>query len=169
MSLDRELEDVREFHQRFDQLDPTAISHLTRRKLAERANFMLEELREFAESAGLTFQGGKFTFLASDADDQSMAGMADALIDLVYVAKGTAAMMGLGAAWVELWDDVQRANMAKVKGPTHRAMGYGADIAKPEGWRPPQTDAILIRNGYRRESFSAIVDRLCLDDAEAPR
>jgi predicted HAD superfamily Cof-like phosphohydrolase len=176
MPRDMELEDVRQFHQKFDQLDPSAIAHLTKRKLAERANFMLEELIEFAHDAGLVLkmpeEDGDLAFVAS-ASDQDMVGQADALVDLCYVLKGTAAMMGLGAAWVDLWDDVQRANMEKVKGPTHRQMGYGADVCKPPGWSGPWTAGILAEHGYRRAAFcddgGRVADAWCLDDEGAPR
>jgi predicted HAD superfamily Cof-like phosphohydrolase len=147
-----EIEDVRAFHQKFGQLDPGRITHLTKRKLAERINFMLEELTEFAHGCGLLLYSESVD-PDGPYEDQDMAEQADALIDLVYVLKGTAAMMGLGPAWPDLWDDVQRANMAKVKGPTHRNMGFGSDIAKPPGWEPPQTEAILLRHGYDRTAF----------------
>lgn len=172
MMTDRELEEIRSFHQKFDQLDPNRIVHLTKRKLAERINFMLEELTEFAHGCGLLLYADKVDLDGPD-EDQSMEAQADALVDLCYVLKGTAAMMGLGPAWVELWDDVQRANMAKVKGPTHRNMGHGADICKPEGWVGPKTAEILIRHGYAGEEFEdedgMIDDAKCLDDESAKK
>lgn len=93
----------------------------------ERIEFMQEELDEFKEA-----------FMAED-----IAKMADALIDLVYVVKGTAIEMGL--PWAHLFDDVHRANMSKVPGPTHR--GHKIDLMKPEGWVGPQTEAILMQYG----------------------
>jgi predicted HAD superfamily Cof-like phosphohydrolase len=166
--MSKDYDDVRAFHCRFGQLDPGRPVHLTRRKLRERANFMLEELDEFATGAGLERVDDGYIF--SDWRDQDLAGQADALVDLVYVALGTAAMLGL--PWDALWADVQRANMAKVKGPTHRAMGYGADIAKPEGWVGPRTVEILTAAGYSRALFERegrVNDARCHDDPEAPR
>lgn len=176
--VEYELEQVRLFHQKFGQLDPQRISHLTKRKLAERINFMLEELTEFAEACGLsTFNTttGEIVFSARECNgkDQDMEQQADALVDLCYVLKGTAAMMGLGPAWPDLWDDVQRANMAKVKGPTHREMEFGADICKPEGWTGPRTSQILGRYGYDRMAFEGdddlVDDTKCLDDESAKK
>lgn len=173
-----EIDDVRAFHRKFDQLDPPKVTHLTKRKLLERANFMLEELIEFAEASGLYLENGSLLNARFEIDeddpDQDLAQQADALVDLCYVLKGTAAMLGLGAAWPDLWDDVQRANMAKTKGPTHRNMGHGADICKPEGWAGPRTGEILEYHGYRREDFTGwtsqrVDDSLCLDDEGAPR
>lgn len=102
--------------------------HLTERKLRERHNFMAEELNEFRDAALV----------------QDLEGLADALVDLVYVAKGTANLMGL--PWEELWADVHRANMEKVRGIGSR--GNLVDCIKPPGWNPPNTKAILEAAGY---------------------
>ena len=120
-----EMEDVRAFYEKFQQpmsITPTT-NLVTPTRIAERAAFMQEELNEFNQGA-----------VTND-----LAAMADALIDLVYVAKGTAIEMGL--PWEELWQDVQRANMAKVIGTTHR--GIKIDVAKPPGWVGPHTEEIL--------------------------
>lgn len=128
---DAELEDVRDFQLKFAQLVYWNPGFLTKRKRDERGRFMQEELKEFLDAATL--------------EDQ-----ADALVDLVYVAKGTAVMMGL--PWPQLWDDVQRANMAKMRGVTHR--GNKVDVMKPPGWVPPDGARILALAGW--------------DDAETP-
>lgn len=158
--MEKECEDVQAFHRKFDQLDPGRPVNLTKRKLAERFNFMLEELLEGAGAAGLALnipirEPDELKFVADDAE-QEIELQADALVDLVYVAKGTAVMMGL--PWQELWDDVQDKNMQKVRGPTHRKMGFGADICKPPGWKPPETGAILRAAGYRRAEFISLDD-----------
>ena len=57
-------------------------------------------------------------------------------------------MMGL--PWQELWDDVQRANMAKERGTTKR--GNVVDVMKPAGWQPPKTQEILVSHGYDPET-----------------
>jgi predicted HAD superfamily Cof-like phosphohydrolase len=152
--MDREFKDVRDFHLKFNQIAADQPGHLTRRKLAERANFLLEELREFAQGAGLillyNLETGLVSFVVDEHGSQDLALQADSLIDLVYVAKGTAVMLGL--PWQPLWDDVQRANMAKTLGLTHR--GYLMDVKKPEGWQPPNTSEILYLAGYREADFS---------------
>ena len=68
--------------------------------MQRRVDFLYEEMGELLESC----------------DNGFVPGIADALVDIVYVAIGTAVMMGL--PWNELWRDVQRANMAKVPGAT---------------------------------------------------
>ena len=87
----------------------------------------LECLREERHELEPAFEQGDF------------AGAADALVDLVVFAKGTAVLMGL--PWAALFDDVMRANMAKVRGVGHR--GHAVDLVKPLGWQGPKTHEIL--------------------------
>lgn len=150
MDQDKELSDVRAFHHKFDILNngktPTM---LTKRKLQERIECMQEELDEFKAAV----------------ESQDFPEQADALIDLVYFAKGTAVMMGL--PWEELWDDVQRANMAKVRGVGKR--GHAVDMVKPEGWRKPDGALILKAHGFNRDTFSTdgVLDETkCSDDPQ---
>jgi len=122
-----EFEDVKAFYEKFGQPTREGPGIMTRSRTAERINFMQEELNEFKVGAM----------------KQDVPEMADALIDLVYVAKGTAIEMGL--PWEALWQDVQRANMAKVPGMTSRGIVY--DVKKPDGWEPPMTEEILKEYG----------------------
>ena len=91
-----------------------------------RAGFLCEEVAEYLESV--------------IRDD--LPGIADALVDVNYVALGTAHFYGL--PYDELFDEVQRANMDKVRGATG-ARGHALDVRKPEGWRPPDIEGILTR------------------------
>ena len=134
-------DDVKSFHQKFGLLVSEQPTHLTRRKLRERVECLQEELEEFMLAV----------------DSQSLPEQADALIDLVYFALGTAVMMGL--PWDELWADVQRANMSKVRGETKR--GHKVDVTKPVGWVAPQGHGILARHGY--QGYDG--EEYCLDDA----
>lgn len=100
-----------------------------------RRKFLHEELEEFEE--GMAEQ------------DHEM--MADALVDLVYVAMGTAHL--LGYPWEALWADVQRANMSKVraaKDGSDSVRGSSFDVVKPPGWKPPYTHRILTYFGFHR-------------------
>jgi predicted HAD superfamily Cof-like phosphohydrolase len=126
---DREFLDVRRLYRRFGFLENATPTPLTDAEVDARVVMMREELDEFVVAAL----------------GRNLPAMADALVDLVVFAKGTASMMGL--PWRALWDDVQRANLAKVRGPTKR--GLPDDIAKPPGWVGPQTAAILIRHGWK--------------------
>jgi len=94
--------------------------------MMKRYNHMFEELSEFSHSNNM-----------SDLD-----GCVDALIDLVYVALGTASMMGLSEDhWEDCFERVHLANMEK------RAVqdkdGHKFGVEKPEGWEPPNFKGIL--------------------------
>ena len=127
-----EYHDVKVFHQKFGQLVGAIPRVLSVRKAEERFRFMQEELDEYLEGVA----------------EGDLAKQADSLVDLVYVAKGTAVMQGL--PWRELWDDVHEANMRKVPGKTHR--GNLVDVCKPIGWVGPITSEILERRGYTSAS-----------------
>ena len=128
MIQDQECENVREFHQKFGFIEHRSPGPISKRLALDRVACMAEEVKEFADAA----EAGDF------------AKMADALVDLVYFAKGTAIQMGL--PWAALWADVQRANMAKVRGVGKR--GQIEDVIKPPGWLEPQTDIILAAHGF---------------------
>lgn len=99
-----------------------------------RRKFMQEELDEYVEGMR----------------EGDQAKMADALVDLVYVAMGTGHLQGF--PWESLWREVQRANMRKVRADgaddvrSHR--GHVLDVVKPEGWQPPDIEGVLRRHGW---------------------
>lgn len=68
---------------------------------------------------------------------QLLADVADGIVDLMYVAIGTASALGIGLT--EVWDEVQRANMEKTTGPVRD----DGKRLKPEGWTPPQVERII--------------------------
>jgi predicted HAD superfamily Cof-like phosphohydrolase len=138
-----EIYDVLRFHDRFNIPVPDFPTQLTKQRLAERANFMLEELREFAAAAGLSYDLRLQTF-TEGGYTQDIVAQADALVDLVYVAMGTALQLGL--PWNELWADVHAANMTKMRGSSDRAY---IDVIKPPGWEGPHTAEILKDNGWK--------------------
>lgn len=159
--------DVKAFHQKFGLMVGDVPRHLTKRKLGERIQFLKEELDEFAEASGYSLTKSNGTYELDTGFEQDLAAQADALIDLVYVAIGTAVQLGL--PWQCLWDDVQRANMSKVRGETKR--GHKVDVTKPEGWVGPRTSEILISHGYDRRAYTYgtlpeedIDEELCHDD-----
>ena len=171
---DEECLAVAVFNRRFGQIVNHGPVHLTKRKLAERANFMLEELLEFASASGLRLterlrfnDAGtekSHAFVIDERVDQDLPVQADSLVDLVYVAKGTAVMCGL--PWRELFCEVQRANMEKVPGVTKR--WNLMDVTKPAGWRPPSIEAILEEAGYDRSAWLSpdgyVSEMLAFDD-----
>lgn len=96
--------------------------------MLHRLNFLREECMEMSEAYV----------------DGRTADVFDALIDLVYVALGTADMMGL--PWEEGWARVHAANMAKKPGVKEGRSG-GPDAVKPADWRAPDlTDLVGIES-----------------------
>lgn len=140
-----EIQDVKDFNEKFRLPLYEVPGHLTKWRLQERIAFMTEELEEFKAAA----------------DIQDLAGQADALIDLVYVAKGTAIMLGL--PWEDLWQDVQRANMSKELRDANHGIAHKLGVYKPEGWLGPLTNEVLRLRGYDRnewlhEDFDNLID-----------
>ena len=113
-------DDVGVFHTQVLNQPPRYPQLLSPGQVLARRLFMQEELNEFLECASV--------------DD--MVGTADALADLVYVALGTAYLMGL--PFDSIWAAVQKANMAKVPGMTKRSMAN--DAMKPDGWVGPEAE-----------------------------
>ena len=66
-----------------------------------------------------------------------LAEIADGVADLIYVAVGTT--LALGIDLDEVWEEVQRTNMAKTTGPVRE----DGKRLKPEGWQPPQIERII--------------------------
>lgn len=115
-------EDVFNFHQKFRVPMANQPSLLDQAAQTFRVNFLKEELQEFE-----TAYAGR-----------DIAGCGDALIDLVYIAMGTAHMMGL--PWQEMWDRVQEANMSKQLAKpdgSDSKRGNPLDVIKPPGWVGP--------------------------------
>jgi len=145
-----ESDDVLEFQIQMGHYHTIGVSHLTKRKLLERLACMQEELDEF-----------KAAVEAQDLPEQ-----VDALIDLVYFAKGTANMLGVtGNLWHGCWSLVHEANMRKVPGQTKR--GILEDAAKPEGWMAPDVGFKLRQFGYVKSFFTDqngnVLEELCHD------
>ena len=97
--------------------------------LSFRLKFMAEELLEYEQACAAG----------------NIAEAADALVDLVYVALGTAHMMHV--PFDECWSEVQRANMQKVRAngsddPLSKRK-HQLDVVKPDGWKPPDLHSII--------------------------
>lgn len=129
-------DDVLEFSQKFNLPLPTTPALLPMDVALYREHFLREEVAEFKQAC-----------LELD-----LPKAADALVDVVYVAMGTATLMGL--PWQSLWDEVQRANLSKER--TRSVMdsllrtgrGHVLDIVKPIGWVPPDIRKVLVAAGW---------------------
>ena len=120
-----------------------------------RLDFLLEEVNELAEATGFELglnTKGKIGYIHSSTNCELDKAL-DALIDITYVALGTADMMGFGShvplecmskwssIWWESWNRVHTANMAKERGKTSR--GHDIDLIKPAGWKKPEFGDLL--------------------------
>ncbi len=113
--------DVKEFHKKFG----VPIGDSPR---------LLDEVRNVLRH-DLEFEELMETYLAGVDDD--ITGIADGVIDSIYVNLGRLVEMGIDPA--PLWDAVHAANMAK-DGGGQRADGK---ILKPEGWQAPDIRGLL--------------------------
>lgn len=128
-----------------------------------RIKFMLEELKEYASACGYDL----WWSLVHDALDgrQDLPIAADSLVDLVYVALGTAQLHQL--PWPKLFAEVQKANMSKERckidhkfeggelcqvcgAPKveHSLRGSSLDVIKPKSWTPPRITEVLLKAGW---------------------
>lgn len=123
-------QDVQDFHDKFGVPRHQRPTLLTGEALEFRIKFLEEELAEF-KKAHADLEAGLIT------EAEALEQAADALVDEVYVAMGTADMMGL--PWQQLWDEVQRANMEKVRATeaSQSKRGSALDVIKPDGWKAP--------------------------------
>jgi predicted HAD superfamily Cof-like phosphohydrolase len=75
-----------------------------------------------------------------------LTNIAQELVDLIYVAIGTA--LELGIPLQKVWDEVQRANMNKVDPVTGKVRKReDGKVLKPEGWQKPDVHAALWDGG----------------------
>jgi predicted HAD superfamily Cof-like phosphohydrolase len=90
-----------------------------------RINLLMEEVDEY--------------LTGEQTDD--IVEIADALIDLIYIAVGTAITYGI--PFEKVWNEVHRSNMAKL-GPNGEVLRReDGKVKKPEGWQPPNIRSIL--------------------------
>ena len=132
-----DFDDVGDFHEKFGLDNVTHHGRGPRSPSNDLMNFRIkflrEELREFED--------------AWKARDE--AKMFDALLDLVYVAYGTAHLCGY--PWEVGWRAVQRANMQKVRAArdgSNSVRGSAWDVVKPLDWEPPNISAVLKHHGF---------------------
>jgi predicted HAD superfamily Cof-like phosphohydrolase len=123
--------DVYDFHRKFDLPHPDHPVLLNWDDFMFRFRFMSEELGEMIDAQ----------------EEEDIAGIADGLADVIYVALGTAVMMGL--PFDRIWQAVHDANMRKVRADhaddTRSVRKHKLDVVKPEGWKAPDVEGIIKR------------------------
>lgn len=121
------VQDILDFHKRYG-LEYSGPPRALPEDLADfRKQFMFEEAIEYADACAVNDQHEMF----------------DALIDLVYVALGTAHLHGFDFA--EGWKRVHAANMKKQRAKLAHESKRGTmyDVVKPEGWQPPNLSDLV--------------------------
>lgn len=166
--MDSNFDSVGAFHRKFDL--PTSSSLIKPGYVSPdlrdfRLKFLLEELGELAEGYGLEL---RYKLTEKENATQDLPKIADALVDLVYVALGTAHFHGF--PWEALFAEVQRANITKVRcgidhkfvesgegsdtckcgepQHAHSLRGSAHDVIKPRGWTGPAIIEVLMRAGW---------------------
>lgn len=143
-------QDIFEFHAKFGLLHLGGPRMLPADLEQFRIKFMQEELDEYIKACN--HQDAEKAF--------------DALLDLVYVAMGTALLHSF--PWAEGWRRVQEANMAKVRAEhaedERSVRKHASDVVKPEGWKAPDhSDLVLIRrpcdHDWQPISSHSLVDK----------
>jgi len=127
--MNKMLEDIEEFHKKFDLAHSGEVRELPLEVAAFRTQFIAEELIEYSKAV----------------DEHDIEGQLDALVDLTYVVLGTAYLQGFD--FQAAWDEVHSANMRKVKaGPNGEGSKRGSshDVIKPEGWVGPDHSKIIL-------------------------
>lgn len=138
---------VGEFHKKFGLPVANAPSQALEPVVRDfRIRFMLEELSEYCSAHGieLTYQLTRASDDVGQFTKPDLPAAFDALIDLVYVALGTAHMHRF--PWQDGFDAVQKANMLKERAASdgsNSRRGSSFDVVKPAGWTAPDMAAIL--------------------------
>lgn len=144
--------DIEEFHRKFG-LEYRGKPRVLPPSLAKfREKFLREEMHEYmkaVESAKNELRNRSLTF-----DDEvafHLEHALDALVDLVYVAIGTAHLHGFD--FREAWRRVHLANMSKVRASSRAESKRksSADVVKPPGWTAPRLRSLVSDHAHNGE------------------
>jgi predicted HAD superfamily Cof-like phosphohydrolase len=140
-------DDIKDFHEKFN-LHYDGKPRVLEPDLGDfRINFMIEELTEYIEAEKnlrLFVKDGHSVDLL-----MNMEKAFDALVDLVYVALGTAYLHGFD--FNEGWRRVQEANMKKIRALREEDSKRGSiyDVVKPQGWKSPSHKDLIEDHAHR--------------------
>ena len=127
MDKDTLIRDIDAFHKKYGFEKNNKVGIPDNNELVNfRTSFLLEELAEYTQA-----------ITKKDA-----AGALDALVDIVYIALGTAWLFNL--PFEKAWEQVQKANMSKIRSKSKsKKRGTSFDVIKPKGWIPPDIEQII--------------------------
>lgn len=133
------VQDIVDFHTKFEQQYNGPARPLPDELQHFRLKFLEEELEEYVDYVRM------LRLSKPDVPAKGLEGAFDGLIDLVYVALGTAYLHGFD--FREGWRRVHEANMKKVlanpEGDDRSHRDAKFDIVKPEGWTPPSLNDLV--------------------------
>lgn len=122
---DPETRDMALLYQHYGMTVNYRLGPIPKNLLRERAEHLMEEAAE----------------VLAAVEEENLDSLIDGLVDLVVLAKGTAAIMGL--EWTPHWEEVLLANSRKEMGKNPKRPDHPEDLIKPEGWIPPNHVGIL--------------------------
>lgn len=138
--MNKLISDVMKIHKMMDAPlpDKTDYTHSV-----HRLRFLMEELHELIKAAGYEVECPHISSKIVHSFNEEE--VIDGLVDLIYVAIGTAIYFGYTnkienkTLLEHAWDRVQAANEMKVpvKNENESKRGVKFDLKKPEGWKKP--------------------------------
>lgn len=144
--------DIRAFHEKFSLIYDGFPRQLPSDLLDFRVKFMREELTEYTDDSNALA-----AHLLTDATDTAnvthlLEKQLDAIVDLIYVALGTAYLQGFGYDFNEAWRRVHDANMKKVRALREADSKRGStyDVIKPPGWEPPSHTDLVENHAHHK-------------------
>lgn len=132
------LKDIDNFHKKYGFEKNEKVDIPDNNELINfRTAFLMEELAEYTNA-----------ITKKDA-----AGALDALVDIVYIALGTAWLFNL--PFEKAWNEVQKANMSKIRAKDKTGKrGTKFDVVKPKDWKAPNIEKIIDEEREINENFS---------------
>tara|TARA_R100000664_G_scaffold262_9_gene752 strand:- start:3686 stop:4141 length:456 start_codon:yes stop_codon:yes gene_type:complete len=127
MDKDTLIKDIDSFHKKFKFEKNDKVGIPDNNELVNfRTSFLMEELAEYTNAI----------------TKKDSAAALDALVDIVYIALGTAWLFNL--PFEKAWDQVQKANMSKIRTKSKsKKRGTSFDVVKPKGWIAPDIEQII--------------------------
>lgn len=139
--------DILEFHMKFGVPISGSPAILDAALLRYRHGFLEEELREYhhAASTALSAHLSPQSFTHGDVVNVQLEKALDGLVDLTYVAIGTAVVFH-GFNFEEAWNRVHAANMRKQRAEHagQSTRNNALDVIKPLGWQAPNLRDLVI-------------------------
>ena len=138
LDCDTLLKDIDNFHKKYGFEKNEKVSIPDDNELVNfRTSFLMEELAEYTNAI----------------TKKDSAGALDALVDIVYIALGTAWLFNL--PFEKAWKEVQKANMKKIRSKSKsEKRGTKFDVVKPKDWKAPNIERVIEEEIEKNESFN---------------